>query len=152
MRHWLIGGGRDRRAASSLVNALLNGPSSVFGIGSDLVEIPRFRLALERRPALAARMFSEAEREYAARFVEPAPRLAARFGAKEAVMKALGVGLWKFALRDVEVVRLASGQPELALRGRAADLADERGITGWRLTLTHSDFMAMAVAVALVDR
>ena len=97
-----------------------DGIGAVYGIGSDLVEIPRFRLALERRPTLAARIFSEAEREYAARFKEPAPRLAARFGAKEAVMKALGVGLWKFALRDVEVVRLASGQPELALHGGAA--------------------------------
>ena len=125
--------------------------SNVYGVGSDLVEIPRFRLALERRPTLAARIFSDAEREYAARFKEPAPRLAARFGAKEAVMKALGVGLWKFALRDVEVVRLRSGQPELALHGGAATLAVERGVTSWRLTLTHSDFMALAVAIALVD-
>ena len=57
----------------------------------------RFRLALERRPRLADRLFSETEREYAGRFREPAPHLAARFGAKEAVMKALGVGLWEFA-------------------------------------------------------
>lgn len=124
---------------------------SVFGVGSDLVEIPRFRLALARRPTLAARLFSDAEREYAARFIEPAPRLAARFGAKEAVMKALGIGLWKFPLRDVEVVRRPSGQPELALHGRAAELAAERGVTSWRLTLTHSDFMAMAVAIAVID-
>ena len=124
---------------------------SVFGVGSDLVEIPRFRLALARRPTLAARLFSDAEREYAARFIEPAPRLAARFGAKEAVMKALGIGLWKFPLRDVEVVRRPSGRPELALHGRAAELAAERGVTSWRLTLTHSDFMAMAVAIAVID-
>ena len=123
--------------------------TTVFGIGTDLVEIPRFRLALERRPTLAARLFSDGERAYAQRFKEPAPRLAARFGAKEAVMKALGVGLWKFAMRDVEVLRLPSGQPELALYGRAAELASERGVTEWRLTITHSDFMAMAVAVAL---
>ena len=129
-----------------------DGPGAgVYGVGSDLVEIPRFRLALDRRPTLAARLFSDAERDYAARFKDPAPRLAARFGAKEAVMKALGVGLWKFALRDVEVVRLRSGQPELALHGGAATLAAARGITSWRLTLTHSDFMAMAVAIALVD-
>jgi holo-[acyl-carrier protein] synthase len=120
----------------------------VVGVGSDLVEIPRFRLALERRPKLAERLFSDDERAYAARFRESVPHLAARFGAKEAVMKALGVGLWKFAMRDVEVVRLASGQPRLALYGKAAELADARGITGWELTLTHSDFMAMAVAIA----
>ena len=123
--------------------------TNVFGIGTDLVEIPRFRLALERRPTLAARLFSDAEREYAGRFKEPAPRLAARFGAKEAVMKALGIGLWKFALRDVEVRRLGSGQPELILHGRAAEIAAEKGVTDWRLTITHSDFMAMAIAVAL---
>lgn len=123
--------------------------TNVFGIGTDLVEIPRFRLALERRPTLAQRVFSEAEREYAGRFREPAPRLAARFGAKEAVMKALGIGLWKFALRDVEVLHLPSGQPELALHGRAAEIAAKKGVTDWRLTITHSDFMALAVAVAL---
>lgn len=123
--------------------------TNVYGIGTDLVEIPRFRLALERHPTLATRLFSDAEREYAGRFKEPAPRLAARFGAKEAVMKALGIGLWKFALRDVEVHRLGSGQPELVLHGRAAEIAAEKGVTGWRLTITHSDFMALAIAVAL---
>jgi holo-[acyl-carrier protein] synthase len=126
--------------------------TSVYGIGSDLVEIPRFRLALERRPRIAERLFSDAERDYAARFREPVPHLAARFGAKEAVMKALGVGLWRFAMRDVEVARLPSGQPRLLLHGKAAELAAARGVTGWELTLTHSEFMAMAVAVAVMDR
>jgi holo-[acyl-carrier protein] synthase len=118
------------------------------GVGSDLVEIPRFRLALERRPRIAERLFSDEERAYADRFREPVPHLAARFGAKEAVMKALGVGLGRFAMRDVEVVRLRSGQPRLALHGKAAALAVARGVTGWELTLTHSDSMAMAVAIA----
>jgi holo-[acyl-carrier protein] synthase len=121
----------------------------VLGIGVDLVECDRFRLALERRPRIAERLFSDAEREYAYRHREPVPRLAARFAVKEAVMKAMGVGLWKFALRDVEVTRLPSGQPEVALHGRAAELAGERGVGTWLLTLTHTDTMAMAVAVAL---
>lgn len=125
------------------------GHTNVFGVGTDLVEIGRFRLALERRPSLAGRLFSDAEREYAERFKEPAPRLAARFGAKEAVMKALGIGLWQFALRDVEVRHLRSGQPELVLHRRAAEIAAEKGVTDWRLTITHSDFMALAIAVAL---
>ena len=121
----------------------------VVGIGSDLVEIERFRLALRRTPRISERMFSDAERAYAARFKDPAPRLAARFGAKEAVMKAMGVGLWKFALRDVEVMRRPSGQPEIALYRKAAELAEARGVTVWHLTLTHTDSMAMAVALAL---
>jgi len=121
----------------------------VIGMGTDLVEIPRFRRALERRAALGDRLFSDAERAYAARSVNPAPRLAARFAAKEAVMKALGVGLGAFKLRDVEVVRHRSGAPAVALTGGAATLADERGVRRWHLSLTHTDTMAMAVALAL---
>jgi holo-[acyl-carrier protein] synthase len=124
-------------------------PPAVLGIGVDLVECDRFRLALERRPRIAERLFSDAEREYAYRHKEPVPRLAARFAVKEAVMKAMGVGLWKFALRDVEVTRLPSGQPEVALHDKAAALAQERGVGSWLLTITHTDSMAMAVAVAL---
>ena len=64
-------------------------------------------------------------------------------------MKALGVGLWKFAFRDVEVVRLRSGAPTLALYNKALDLANERGVIEWHLSLTHTDSMAMAVALAV---
>jgi holo-[acyl-carrier protein] synthase len=123
--------------------------STVVGIGTDLVECDRLRLALQRRPKIAERLFSDDERAYAFRHREPVPPLAARFAAKEAVMKALGVGLWKFAMRDVEVTKLASGQPELALHRRAAALAAERGVGAWMLTLSHTDSMAIAVAVAL---
>ncbi len=120
----------------------------MIGIGVDLVEIDRFRLALSRTPRLATRLFSDDERAYAARRADPTERLAARFAAKEAVMKAMGVGLWKFALRDVEVVKARSGQPSVRLHGAAASLADERGVTAWHLTLTHTDRVAQAIAVA----
>jgi holo-[acyl-carrier protein] synthase len=129
--------------------AVLPATGTVVGIGTDLVECDRFRLALERRPRIAERLFSEEEREYAFRHREPVPPLAARFAAKEAVMKAMGVGLWKFAMRDVEVTKLASGQPEIALHRKAAALAAERGVAEWLLTLSHTDSMAIAVAVAL---
>lgn len=122
---------------------------TVVGLGTDLVEVPRFELALTRQPKLAERLFSDDEREYAYRFRDPTKSLAARFGAKEAVMKAMGVGLWKFAFRDVEVIRLKSGAPTLALYNKALELADERGITTWHLSLTHTDSMAMAVALAV---
>lgn len=136
-------------AAASAGDALLAGVPGVIGIGTDLVEVERFRLALTRRPTLAERLFSDDERAYADRFRDPTKSLAARFGAKEAVMKAMGVGLWKFALRDVEVVKRRSGEPVLALHGKAATLAAEKGVREWRLTLTHTDSMAMAVALAL---
>ncbi|MFI5047660.1 MAG: holo-ACP synthase [Acidimicrobiia bacterium] len=122
---------------------------SVVGLGTDLVEVARFRRALARRATLPARLFSADEREYAARQRDPAPSLAVRFAAKEAVMKALGVGLGGFALRDVEVVRDDdAGTPSLVLRGRAEQLARDRGVTGWLVSLTHTDATAMAVAIA----
>jgi holo-[acyl-carrier protein] synthase len=119
------------------------------GLGTDLVEVERFRLAMDRRATLADRLFSDDEREYAFRQFDPVKNLAARFGAKEAVMKALGVGLWKFAFRDVEVVRRKGGAPSIALYGRAEVLAGERGVRAWHLSLTHTDTMAMAVAIAM---
>ena len=122
---------------------------SVIGIGTDLVEVDRFRLALARRPTIEERLFSDAERAYSHRYADPTKHLAARFGAKEAVMKAMGVGLWKFPLRDVEVVLLRTGQPLVQLHGKAATMAQERGVREWRLTLTHTDTMAQAIAVAL---
>lgn len=121
----------------------------VIGLGTDLVEVDRFRLALERRAQLAERLFSDDERSYAFGQPDPAKSLAARFGAKEAVMKALGVGLWRFPFRDVEVVRRRGGAPTLVLHGRAAALAAELGVHDWRLSLTHTDTIAMAVAIAI---
>lgn len=121
----------------------------MIGIGTDLVELERFRLAMERTPRLLDRLFSADERAYAERRRDPTERYAARFAAKEAVMKAMGVGLWRFPLRDIEIVRAESGQPSVLLHGRAADLAREQGVSSWRLSLTHTVSVAHAVAVAL---
>lgn len=122
----------------------------VVGLGTDLVEIERFRLAMKRRgDRFTQRLFSDEERRYADRHRDPAPRLAARFAAKEAVMKAMGVGLWKFAFRDVEVMRAPSGAPGIAVRGRAAELAVDRGVGSWLLSLSHTDDTAIAVVLAL---
>jgi len=121
----------------------------MIGIGTDVVDVDRFRAVLQRSPRLVDRMFSEDEQAYARRRRDPAERFAARFAAKEAVMKAMGVGLGSFSLRDVEVVRAASGQPALVLRGKAAMLAAEQGVREWRLSLSHTEHVAQAVAVAL---
>jgi len=122
----------------------------IIGVGTDLVEISRFRLAMARRgERLNERLFSDDERAYAGRQKDPAKSLAARFGAKEAVMKAMGVGLWKFKLRDVEVIRAKSGAPSVSLHGRAAEMAAERGIATWQLSLTHTETTALAVAIAM---
>ena len=118
------------------------------GVGVDAVEVERFRDMLGRRPRLADRLFTPSEREEAATRRDPAPGLAARFAAKEAVMKSLSVGLGAFSFADVEVMRLPGGAPGLTLRGRAATLAAERAVAGWHLSLTHTASVAIAIAVA----
>jgi holo-[acyl-carrier protein] synthase len=124
------------------------GVGGVRGIGVDAVDVARFRQVIERRPGLVHRLFTETERAYAQGCADPGPRLAVRFAAKEAVLKALGVGVGAAAFRDVEVVRGEGGQPRLSLSGRAAALSVGRGVGRWHLSMTHTDTVAVASVVA----
>ena len=112
-------------------------------IGLDLLEIERLERALERRPRLAERLFTDGERAYAAERARPGRHLAARFCAKEAVAKALGLPGWSF--RDVEVVATATA-PEVRLSGAAAKRARELGVSA-EVSLTHTRTTAAAVAL-----
>ena len=113
------------------------------GIGIDLLEIERLERALERRPRMAERLFSEGERAYAAAQARPGQHLAARFCAKEAVAKALGLEGWAF--RDVEVIA-TGGAPSVRLSGGAAERARELGVEAV-VSLTHTRSTAAAVAL-----
>ena len=122
----------------------------MIGVGVDLVEIDRFRTVLARTPTMAARLFTDAEQAYARRQVDPTARLAARFAAKEAALKCLGLGLGGMPLGDIEVVRDDdTGRPELVLHRRAAEVASRHGVREWRLSLSHTEHIAQATAVAL---
>ena len=122
----------------------------VVGVGTDLVDLDRFRQAAERTPGILTRYFTADEQAYAERRGDPTERYAARFAAKEAVMKALGVGLGACELADIEVVRDEdSGAPDLRLHGKAAVLAQEKGVTAWRISLTHTDTAAHAIVIAV---
>lgn len=112
------------------------------GVGIDLLEIDRLERALARYPRLAERVFTAGEREYAAARRRPARHLAARFAAKEAVVKALGMQ-GGFGFREIEVV--AGEPPVVRLSGHAAEVAAGRCV---EVSLTHSRDMAAAVAVA----
>ncbi len=120
----------------------------MIGIGIDLVDIDRFRRSLERTPTMRTRLFTEVELAYVADQVDPVPSLAARFAAREAVMKALGVGLGAFDFHDVWVERSSQGRPSLAFAGRAAVLSNVAGVAQWHLSLTHTDLTAAAYVVA----
>jgi holo-[acyl-carrier protein] synthase len=125
----------------------------IVGVGVDAVDVARFRKVLERRPNFATRTFSDAERADAAGSADVAESLAARFAAKEAVMKALRTGIGGFALTDVEVCRAAGSgatrnAPYLRLHGTAAELAGAQGAGTFHLSLTHTDGVAIAFVVA----
>ncbi len=120
----------------------------VIGVGIDLVDIERFRRSLERTPTIRERLFTAVELGYVAPKADPVPSLAARFAAREAVMKALGLGLGAFGFHDVWVERAESGAPSLVVTGRAKELADAAGVTRWHPSLTHSDTTAAAHVIA----
>jgi len=118
------------------------------GVGVDAVDVERFRTSLHRTPTMRDRLFVAEELEYVSPKVDPVPSLAARFAAREAVMKAMGVGLGAFGFHEVWVTRAESGQPMLAITGRALELAVDRGITHWHLSITHTHLVAIAHVVA----
>jgi holo-[acyl-carrier protein] synthase len=121
---------------------------SVLGTGVDAVDVDRFRTILERRPTIKRRLFTASEREYAERSGDPAIRFAARFAAKEAALKALGVGIGAARFCDIEVTRNTDGAPAFALHGDAALLAQKKGVEHWHLSLTHTHTVAVASAIA----
>ena len=120
----------------------------MIGLGIDAVNVNRFREALNRTPNLRTRIFTEAELASLASRADSAPSLAVRFAAREATMKALGVGLGAFDLHDVSIRNAESGSPELIVTGRAAVLAQSRGVKNWLVSLSHTEDTAIAVVAS----
>ena len=122
----------------------------IVGIGVDEVEVARMAAVLERTPTFRRRSFTDAEIDYADRVPGlAAERFAVRFAAKEAVLKAMGLGVGACKWREIEVARDAdTQQPRIELHGGAAALAKERGIERWHLSLSHTDVRATAFVIA----
>ena len=114
------------------------------GVGIDLLEVARLERALARHPALAERLFTPGELAYARARARPSQHLAARFCAKEAVVKALALQEW--SPHEIEVVGGRGGPPGVRLHGRAAARLAELG-GEVEISLTHSRTVAGAVAV-----
>lgn len=114
----------------------------VAAVGVDLVDVARVRAALARfEGRLTGRILRPAECDYCLSRPDPAPHVAARFAAKEAVIKCLGGAV---AFRDIEVVRALSGSPSITLHGKAAARADGRRVL---ISLSHLDHLAAAFAI-----
>jgi len=121
----------------------------MFGLGMDIIEIKRIEQALTRRPKLEQRLFAKEERDYCWQRPDPFSSFAARFAAKEAVLKAMEEGIGSCALKDIIIRLKPSGAPLICLRENAARLAAEKGIKEIKITLTHSKEYAAATAVAI---
>src|SRR5436190_22303233 len=113
-------------------------------VGVDLIEIERVRRALDRYPGFRARCFTQAEREYCDSRPNPPQHYAARFAGKEAVGKALGVGV-RFTWREIEI--RGRPKPGVHLSGRTKEWWERKGCGQIDLSMTHSKELAAAIAV-----
>ncbi|WP_106816598.1 holo-ACP synthase [Microbacterium timonense] len=113
----------------------------IVGIGVDLVDIPRFERTIQRTPRLVSRLFSETEQQ-----LKP-HSLAARYAAKEALIKALG-GSDGVHWTEIEITSEASGRPVFSLCGSTAAVVAGRGITALHLSLSHDAGLATAYVIA----
>jgi len=122
---------------------------SVAGVGTDLARVERFRKFLcDEKSGILARIFTAEERRYSLAKKDPSPHLAARFAAKEAFLKALGLGLREgIHWQDMSVVHDALGKPSLELSGRAAEIFRDRGLRTLHLSYSHDGDYAVATVI-----
>lgn len=119
------------------------------GLGTDIVSVTRIeKLLRERGQLFLARWFTPLEIDYCLGKAHPSRHLAARFAAKEAVVKALGCA-WDGPLpwRSIEVVRDRRGVPAVRLSGAVQDVARDAGVRGIQVSLSHCDEFATAIAL-----
>lgn len=122
------------------------------GVGVDMLEISRMAAAMRRHPNFLRRLFTDEERAYCEASVRPAEHYAARFAAREAVLKALGTGFSQgVGLKDVSVGRTEAGRPVCLLSGRAKEIADAQGVQEVALSLSFTHELAVANAVAMTE-
>ncbi|HAK59069.1 MAG TPA: ACP synthase [Nitrospiraceae bacterium] len=120
----------------------------IIGIGVDLVKIDRIDKAGKNHTAFLERVFTERERAYCKRQKYPAQHFAARFAAKEALLKAFGTGLSAgMKWTDIEVLHGEGGGPIVNLDGRVKDLADLKGVKQVMISYSHDEGYAVAQAV-----
>ena len=119
----------------------------IVGVGIDVVPVQRFARTLARTPALADRLFTQAERVTASGSPRPAESLAARFAAKEALAKSLGAG-GGMHWTDAEVLVDDVGRPSLSIKGTVRERADALGVTRLHLSMSHDGGIASATVIA----
>lgn len=113
----------------------------IVGIGVDVVDVDRFRASIEKTPRLIEKLFHPDERDM------PVESLAARFAAKEALAKAMG-SPGKMLWHDAIIRRETGTQPVIEVHGTVADMANEKGVRIFHLSLSHDGGIATAFVIA----
>ena len=121
----------------------------ILGLGIDIIEVARIRASHERfGERFLRRILLPAEIAYCLSHKTPAPHLAARFAAKEAISKAFGTGIGSsLGWHDVEVARKDTGQPFVVLHGGGQKLLETRGGRTIHISISHTEFYAAVVAI-----
>lgn len=121
----------------------------IIGIGTDIVSIPRINKACQRfGEKFINKIFTDEEANICKCKKDAAPHLAARFAAKEAVLKALGTGVSKgIGFKDVEVARMQGSKPEIVLYGKGKEMAEFLGVKNIHISISHDADRALAFAV-----
>lgn len=121
----------------------------IFGIGTDIVEIRRFQLFLDKKNiAILDRLFTSFERSFCENSKNSASRLSARFAAKEAFLKALGTGLRNgISWHDMEIINNEMGKPEMNLYGKAVEQFQLNKLNNIHLSLSHDGGNAIAMVI-----
>jgi holo-[acyl-carrier protein] synthase len=124
----------------------------IIGTGIDIIEVARIRASCEKfGERFPARILLESEMQYCMSHKDPAPYIAARFAAKEAVSKAFGTGIGgSIGWHDIEVKRRETGEPYLVLHGKGAELFKARGASGIHLSLSHT--LQHATAISILEK
>lgn len=121
----------------------------IVGIGIDIVAVERIAASIERHgERFLKRIYTEAERAYCSAMRDSAVHYAARWAAKEALLKAIGTGMRQgVKMSEAEVLKLETGQPVMELSGRAKEIADGLGAQRVHVSLTHDAGNAAAVVI-----
>lgn len=123
----------------------------ILGHGIDVADLGRIKVLLAQMPEdFLVSTFTATEREIPCLPEERVPFFGGRLAAKEAVLKALGTGYaGRVAMRQVEIVRRPDGSPDVQLRGPAKDAADKLGVGQWLISISHTESVAVASAIAV---
>ena len=120
----------------------------IIGIGTDIIEIKRIENAVHRNPKFLDRIFTDKEINYFKLRKFNPQNIAGNFAAKEAISKALGIGIAGIRWKDIEIIRKTNGAPLVMLYDKALQYSDDKGIHIINISISHSQEYAIAFAVA----